>query len=83
MAGEGNEVSLNKKWRPEGFNNPYPPKPEDYNYDCEDDVRPETARKMAYNAFELGADALMEALKKDDRATPDSKMKGTWVFIPD
>ena len=52
-------------WRPDGWKNPYPDKPDDYNYDQEDDVRPAVSRELCKEAYEFSADAILEALKKE------------------
>ena len=69
-------------YRPEGWENP-----------C-DDGRPMTViNKMRFNAYEAGADAYAEGLKKEGQHTDGKSstlsisvlpyQKGTLVFIPD
>ena len=74
-------------WRPEGWDNP-----------CEEykkyfgDIEPSCVQEHEYYSYEAGADAMLDALKKqfDSEHLKAYELHhmtqgcaGTWVFIPD
>ena len=67
-------------WRPKDWGNPY-------TYMTGETIN---GWDVQSNAFERGADTMLEALKKDGKPVPPhgsialyNKIAGTWAFIPD